>query len=164
MRWNRPWSALRGFALIVAALVTTAFASAHEPEDIGAPKAAFEHFIAAFNALDWDSFRTCFADQASVFNPEIPEVTSLHRLDGRAAFERAFRGVFESAHAGGAQAGPHIVPENVRVQRFDTTAVVTFEFKRAGGSYGRRTVVLHEEGGSWLIVHIHASNAAADRP
>jgi hypothetical protein len=34
-------------------------------------------FIYAFNNLDWDHFRQYFADDATVFNPAIPEVTEL---------------------------------------------------------------------------------------
>jgi len=119
------------------------------------PRAAFEHFIAAFNALDWNAFRACFADDASVFNPDIPEVGTLHRLDGRADIERVFQGMFAPGSA-----SPHIVPEHLRIQRFGDTAVITFEFRRPGASFGRRTVVLNREQGRWLIVHIHASNAA----
>jgi ketosteroid isomerase-like protein len=115
------------------------------------PGAAFEHFIAAFNALDWNSFRATFADDASVFNPDIPEVVTLHRLDGRADLERVFQGMFAPGSA-----SPHIVPEDLRIQRFGDTAVISFEFRRPHGSFGRRTVVMNRENGLWLIVHIHA--------
>jgi hypothetical protein len=50
------------------------------------------------------------------------------------------------------------VAENVRIQRFDDTAIGTLEFSRAGAPLGRRTVVLHRQNGAWLTVHIHASN------
>lgn len=119
------------------------------------PRVAFEQFISAFNALDWNAFRASFADDASVFNPDIPEVVSLHRLDGRAEIERVFRAVFAAGSG-----GPHIVPEDLRIQRFGDTAVITFEFRRPHASFGRRTVVMNRENGRWLIVHIHASNVA----
>jgi len=128
------------------------------PSDAAAaddPRPAFEHFIAAFNALDWNSFRASFADDASVFNPDIPEVVSLHRLDGRAEIERVFHAVFAAGSG-----GPHIVPQELRIQRFDGTAVITFEFTRGHGAFGRRTVVMTRDNGRWLIVHIHASNVA----
>lgn len=125
------------------------------------PRVAFDHFITAFNELDWEAFRSSFADEVSVFNPDIPEVASLHRLDGRADVEKTFRSVFGSGQ--GAAAGPHIVPENVRLEQFGETALVSFEFSRPSGSFGRRTVVLHQEKGRWLIVHIHASNVGAGR-
>jgi hypothetical protein len=135
-------------------------ALASPPTD-DSPRATFDHFIAAFNALDWETFRHCFAESASVFNPDIPDVPSLHRMDGRSAIERSFRAVFDAAAAGPAgQRGPNIHPENVRQQQFGDTGIITFEFKRAGNSMGRRTVVFNRVKGSWLIVHIHASNVA----
>ena len=146
-------------AALVLPLSESFTASATESENLEAPEVAFERFISAFNALDWNSFRACFADDASVFNPDIPQVASLHRLDGRVDIERTFRAVFEASHQDTVPGGPRIVPENLRIQRFGDTAIVTFEFKRANASFGRRTLVLHRQGDSWLIVHIHASNA-----
>jgi len=145
-------------ALLLAA-VFSGGSSATGGSDTQSPQKAFERFVAAFNALDWDSFRACLADDASVFNPEIPEVTSLHRLDGRESIEKAFRAVFGASSKGGISlGGSHIIPERVRIQRFNDTAIVTFEFRRSMGSFGRRTLVLHRQGDTWLIVHIHASN------
>jgi len=148
----------RGIPLCCALLVmatSAAGAGAADPGDLQAPRAAFGHFIAVFNALDWAAFRACFADDASVFNPDIPEVVTLHRLDGREDIERVFQGMFAPGSS-----GPHIVPEHLRIQRFADTAVITFEFRRPGASFGRRTVVLNREKSRWLIVHIHASNGA----
>jgi hypothetical protein len=141
--------------LIATGLPSGSWAAAMS--DAETPKTAFERFIAAFNALDWGSFRACFADDASVFNPEIPEVVSLHRLDGRATIEDTFRTVFD-ASARGSAGSPQIVPENLRIQQFNGIAIVTFEFRRSNASFGRRTVVLHHQGHAWLVVHIHASN------
>ena len=124
-----------------------------------APRAAFDQFIAAFNSLDWEAFRRCFADSASLFNPEIPEAVSLHRMDGRNDIERNFRAVFDAADAGtDDKRSPNIRPENVRLQSFGDTVIITFEFKRSEHSTGRRTIVFNKLKGSWLIVHIHASN------
>ena len=118
----------------------------------------FDAFITAFNALDWESFRACFADDASLFNPDIPGAISLHRLDGRSEIERSFRVVFGSPPAGSAKSGPNIVPDNIRIQRFGETAILTFEFKRPNHSFGRRTIIMNRRSGDWRIVHIHASN------
>jgi ketosteroid isomerase-like protein len=150
----KPLAAVRWVVAVMtlAVLAWSGPVAAGDSKDLAEPRAAFEHFIAVFNALDWKSFQATFADDASVFNPDIPEVISLHRLDGRSEFERTFRAVFDS------KLGPHIVPENVRVQRFGDTAIVTFEFERTTGSFGRRTVVLNHRRRGWLIVHIHASN------
>jgi ketosteroid isomerase-like protein len=123
------------------------------------PELALKQFIAAFNALDWPAFQACFAESASLFNPDVPGATSLHRLDGREAVERSFRGVFDAAAAGSAPPhGPNIVPEHLKIQQFGAAAVLSFEFRRAAGSFGRRTIVMAKQADGWHIVHIHASN------
>ena len=121
------------------------------------PRAAFERFIAAFNSLDWSAFRTCFADTATLFNPDIPEAVSLHRLEGRTDIERNFRAVFGATNGH----GPNIRPEHVRIQQFSDTAIITFEFSRPQRSFGRRTIVFNRQGAHWLIVHINASNVTS---
>jgi ketosteroid isomerase-like protein len=151
-RFHSVRSSIIGFA-VISMICWASAAAVPDLAGLESPRGAFDHFIAAFNALDWESFRACFAEDATVFNPDILEVASLHRLDGRAAIERTFQAVFGSKHS------PGIVAENVRVQQFQDAAIITFEFKRPGNSFGRRTIVLHHEGKSWLIVHIHASNA-----
>ena len=86
-----------------ALLVAVGLPSASWPMDMSdaeTPKVAFERFITAFNALDWRTFRACFTDEASVFNPVIPEVVSLHRLDGRESIENTFRAVFDASSKG----------------------------------------------------------------
>jgi len=144
---------------MLATLVLASVLGGARAQDLAAdqPRAAFDHFISAFNALDWETFRRCFADSASLFNPDIPDVISLDRLDGRKDIERSFRAVFDSAVKANTH-GPNIHPESVRVQQFNDTAIITFAFRRPQHSVGRRTIVLNKQGGSWLIVHIHASN------
>jgi ketosteroid isomerase-like protein len=120
---------------------------------------AFNRFIAAFNNLDWEQFRNAFADEVTVFNPDIPEVPSVSRLDGRQKVEEGFRSVFAASRKQGS--GPpylHIEPKGVRIQMLGRVAIVSFEFDREGDSLGRRTIVLQRKGRVWKIVHIHASN------
>ena len=125
-------------------------------------QAAFETFIAAFNALDWATFRNCLADDVSLFNPDIPGAVSLRRLDGRAEVERSFRAVFDASGAGGpAPRGPGIHPDRVSLKEFGEAALVTFEFRRSDASLGRRSVLLTRTGTTWRIAHIHASNVEA---
>ncbi len=146
---------LRGVALL--AVVAAPLATAADVPAKGTPQAAFEGFIAAFNGLDWPAFRSYLADEVSVFNPDIPDVPSLHRLDGRAAVEEAFRAVFAASAPG----GPGIVPEQVRIESSGDMAVVSFEFRRSAASFGRRTLVFRRLNARWQIVHIHASNVSA---
>jgi ketosteroid isomerase-like protein len=151
--------------LVLLAALALSWSPASRPagsQTSGGPRAAFDQFISAFNALDWDTFRRSFADQASLFNPDIPEAVSLHRLDGRDDILRSFRTVFDTAHVGSSgMRGPNIHPERVRLQLFAGTAIITFEFRRSEHSTGRRTIVFNRQQGSWLIVHIHASNITA---
>ena len=124
-------------------------------------KQAFESFIRAFNNLEWDAFRNTFADDITIFNPDIPEASGLGRLDGRQQVEASFKSVFAATLQ--QASGPpylHIVPKNVRVQIYGDSAIVTFQFERDGFSFGRRTMVFHRESAGWRIVHIHASNVA----
>jgi len=117
-------------------------------------------FLDALNNLRWDEFRVCFADDATLFNPEIPEAASLGRIDGRDAVEKSFQRVFDEARK--RASGPpymHIVPQNLHVQLIDRAgAVATFEFDRDDGTTGRRTFVYRKTGDGWRIAHIHASN------
>ncbi len=149
-------------ALMLAVVLPVALDAAPPVQPVSdgqAVRAALNRFIDAFNDLDWDQFRAAFAPDASVFNPDIPEVTDLGRLDGRDVVEATFKAVFAGARRG--TAGPpylHIVPRNLRIQLLPGAAVVTFEFERGAGSRGRRTLVFERRGNDWKIVHLHASN------
>jgi len=114
--------------------------------------AAFEAFIAAFNALDFERFRHCLAPEATLFAPRAADASL---IEGSAAVEAHFAAVFRAE----APAGPGIRPTRVRTTRLsDDVALVTFEFPRPGDSTGRRTIVFHKLEDAWKIVHIHASN------
>ena len=145
-------------ALTTVVVLACSSASAKDKSE-NEVRAALDRFITAFNNLDWTTFRLAFADDVTVFNPDIPETTALHRIDGRQHVESVFAEVFNATKQ--KTTGPpylHIVPRNLRVQAFGPTAIVTFEFERDGGSFGRRTLVFHRVAGHWKIVHIHASN------
>jgi ketosteroid isomerase-like protein len=70
--------------------------------------------------------------------------------------EANFRAVFEFARRAGS--GPGIVPTSVNTHKLGDVAIVTFEFERGSGSFGRRTLVFARQLDGWKIVHIHASN------
>jgi ketosteroid isomerase-like protein len=117
-------------------------------------RAALAEFISAFNNLDWDRFRLSFDDNATVFYPRaFPE-----RANGRAEFEKAFRGVFQQIR-GGRTAGPYmdIQPREIKIQMFDDIAVATFHLDDRQGFVNRRTIVLQKRDSQWKIVHLHAS-------
>jgi len=85
-------------ATMLVALVALRLSAAPAPESRPTPAAepasneaevrsALASFIGALNELRWDDFRAWFADDVTLFNPEIPEAASLGRIDGRDAVE-----------------------------------------------------------------------------
>jgi ketosteroid isomerase-like protein len=149
-------------AVLVACAVCLSLAARPLPaagSDEAGVRRALDGFVSALNDLRWDDFRSWFADDVTLFNPDIPEAVSLGRIDGREAVERSFRAVFDAARK--RASGPpymHIAPRNVSVQLLDGAAVATFEFARDDGTLGRRTFVFRKAPEGWRIVHIHASN------
>jgi len=114
-------------------------------------------FIQAFDNLEWDKFRSFFADDATVFFPrQIPE-----RAQGRAEFESGFRKVFDQIRDGREKAPyMHIQPRGLHIQFAGETAIVTFQLDDRPGLLNRRTIVLVKFGSEWKIVHLHASEVA----
>lgn len=148
-------------ALLVLA-PTMLWACASVPPPAATEKSAREFaatFLRAFENLDMASFIECFAEDATVFFP-MPERPM--RYDGRGAIRERFQEVF-NAIKGDSTAGPpyhRLDPEQLHVQVFDEdTAVISFHLT-SDSRVARRTLVLHREGGRWLIAHLHASNIA----
>jgi hypothetical protein len=90
LRQGRPAAIVFLAALLGCRTSTPLTSSAPSVEE------AVQHFLTAFNNLDWPAFRACFAPDATVFNPDIPEATTTHRLDGCEAIERNFQSVFNA--------------------------------------------------------------------
>lgn len=114
-------------------------------------------FLQAFDNLEWDKFRSFFADDATVFYPrEFP-----HRAEGREEFEKYFQRVFERIRAGRTQ-GPYmdIQPRDLKLQIIGDVTIVTFHLEDRPGFLNRRTIVLQKRESKWKIVHLHASEVA----
>jgi ketosteroid isomerase-like protein len=111
-------------------------------------------FMQAFDNLDWERFRTSFDDDATVFYPR----TFPSRAEGRAAFEKNFKLVFEQIRQGRSKP-PYmdIQPKDLEIQRVGDVAIVTFHLDDRPGVLNRRTLVLRKTASSWKIVHLHAS-------
>jgi ketosteroid isomerase-like protein len=150
------WSEVQGSRAIQEGVGQTMSDTAYEFEGI---QSAFLNFIEAFRDLDWQRFCECFAEDATVFHPDNPETERLERIEGLEAVKHSFKPVFEEAQRH-ANSPPylHLEPKNIHVQLLWQAAVVSFEFDRAEGSFGRRTLVLQKSGDAWKIVHLHASN------
>jgi SnoaL-like protein len=93
--------------------------------------AAVTRFLTAFENLDWETFRACFDDSATVFYPTPEPPPPFHRLE----------------------------PEHLAIDCVGSTiAVVTFQLRNSE-RLARRTLVFQKtEPGGWRIVHLHASN------
>jgi len=112
-------------------------------------------FLTAFENLEWEAFRNCFADAATVYFPS----QRANRATGRAEIETTFRQVFERIRA--TKSAPpylNLEPADLDIQVFQDTAVATFHLYDLPNAVGRRTVVLEKRAGEWKIVHLHASN------
>ena len=115
---------------------------------------AAQAFIHAFDNLDWDTFRACFSDDATVFFP-MPGIAE--RATGRSEVEGFFRSVFDEVRR--RMTGPpylNLDPKDTHIQILQDAAVVTFHLE-GPELLNRRTVVFQKREGRWLIVHLHAS-------
>lgn len=122
---------------------------------------ALAEFVRVFNDLDWDAFAACCADDATVFAP-FPDQPRM--VVGKAAFEQAWRPVFERGRA--RYPGPpylNIEPKETQLQLLGENAcLVTFHLAGLMSSprLHRRSIVFAKRGERWLIVHLHASVAS----
>ena len=113
-------------------------------------------FIEAFNNLDWERFRYCFSDDATIFFPS-RSGDSPHRANGRDEIEARFKPGFDEIRK--SKPNPpylNIEPKDLKIQMLRDGAIVTFHLD-GDDSVGRRTVVFQKRKGKWLIVHLHAS-------
>lgn len=89
--------------------------------------------------------------------PEPPE-----RVQGKQAIQQRFERVFASIRST-AKSGPpfhHLAPEDLLIQFMPgQNAVVSFQLKNEE-RIGRRTLVVTNTNGRWLILHLHASNVS----
>ncbi len=154
------------FVLILAfaSFSQSAFAQAQSETQNKTPKAdsnslavqkAADDWIAAFNNLEWETFRNSFTDDATVFFPfiQVPR-----RASGRAEVETLFKQFFDALRKR-KPAPPYqnLDPKDGQIQMLGKDAAI-FTFHLPGEeSFNRRTLVFRKEKGKWLIAHLHAS-------
>jgi hypothetical protein len=127
------------------------------PDDLAQIRAAAEWFLRVFDNLDWESFRTCWSSEPTVFFPfeDTPE-----RVTGQVAVETRFRRFFDEVRA--RTSGPpylHIKPRELRVEHYGDSGLVTFMLGQPPGRLGRRTLLFVREHETWKLAHLHASAA-----
>jgi ketosteroid isomerase-like protein len=149
-----------GFLVLAAAIVGSAVA---QDKSSATPKTAsieeaLSTFLTAFNNLDWQAFRACFSDTATIFHPAVPNI---RRIDSPEQFNTAWLGVFERIKKNSGRTSPpymNLNPLDLRVEKLsEDVALVTFHLVD-GSTLNRRTLVFKRDPDGWKIVHIHASN------
>jgi len=122
--------------------------------DTSSVRAALEEFLTAFDSLDWERFRRCFASDATVF---FPWDLHPHRVDGKMEVEAEFKNFFDEACTR-AKGPPYLnlIPRDVTIQIWQDVALVTFHLDRPS-TIGRRTIVLQRQAQQWRVLHLHAS-------
>jgi hypothetical protein len=157
----RHLPALQVFPVVLALCVATtpAVADVAPAQPLATESAAvqtvLEGFIDSLNTADVNSLARFFATDATMFFP----LASLpFRLEDKQQITAAFGAFFEAMRK--REPGPrymNLAPEDTRVQFLGDVAVLTFHLK-GEEMISRRTLVLRKLSGTWLIVHLHASN------
>ncbi len=148
---------LAALALCVATTPAVAGGAPAQPlaTESGGVQTVLEGFIDSLNTADVNSLARFLATDATMFFP----LASLPlRLENKQQIIAAFGALFEAMRK--REAGPrymNLTPEDTKVQLLDNVAVVTFHL-RGEEMVSRRTLVLQKLSGTWLIVHLHASN------
>jgi hypothetical protein len=118
---------------------------------------ALRRFLVAFDNLEWAPFRAAFSDSATIFHPA-PDMAE--RVVGPEGIDSTFRAVFADirTHSTGGPPYQRLDPAELRIQPLVPGLVlVTFELRNSE-RLGRRTIVFRQEGTTWRIFHLHASN------
>lgn len=136
---------MRRIAFVLALLLLVSGCATSRRTDV---RDAMSDWMDALNALDESRVVDAFADNATAFFP----VAKAERVDGKDAIAAIFHEYFA-----GSTKKTNIVPEELRVDQRDDTAVVTFNVHNPS-AVSRRTFIWRWERGAWRIVHMHASN------
>jgi len=122
------------------------------------PEQAAQAFLRAFDRLEWEPFRSYFADDMTMF---FPFAQTPARVDGRAAVEKVFESFFRAKRQQLADAGAPmtqgLTARDMKVQMAGAdAAVVTFHLGSETNP-ARRSLVLRRTAGEWKVIHWHAS-------
>ena len=115
-------------------------------------------FLVPFSGQNVAEFIDYFAEDAVVFFPSSGFDTM--RVEGKANIARTFAKVFKPGQPAPPSGRPLIQPQDLKIQRFGDSAVVTFHLG-SDATRGRRSFVLHRIDAKWRIVHLHASSIVA---
>jgi ketosteroid isomerase-like protein len=114
-----------------------------------------ERFLVPFSNRDIPAFAEFFVEDATMFFPSA--AGPANRVEGKIGIGQQFKELYKRVGPPRG-AGGTIRPQDLKVQRFDGFAVVTFHLG-TDTARGRRTFVLRRDGSDWKIVHVHVSQA-----
>lgn len=138
--------------LLVLGLLASRITLAQNSDSLQLARAA-ESFLKAFTSFDWETFRNAYSKEATMF---FPIWDHRERKTGKAELEAAWLHVFPEFIDTANRFDFRIEPQNLLIQAYNNTGIVTFQF--GDEEYlSRRTLVFVKEGGEWKIVHMHAS-------
>jgi len=146
---------------VLLALLTCAAATGAPADERRDVEKAMTHWLRVFENLDMPAFMDCFTEDATVFQPSfVPAPDMPERVAGKAAVRSSFEQIFAAIrkHAKGGPPYHRLEPEDLQVQLLGTdSAVVTFHLRNSE-RIARRTFVMRNVQGTWLVAHLHASN------
>ena len=122
---------------------------------------AAERFLAAFDSLQFDAFRSYLADDITMFFP-FPQYPA--RVNGKQAVEDVFGPFMAAAREGRANAGRPLVlgltARDLLVQMASHDAAIVSFHLGSEETPARRSVVFRKSPTGWQVVHWHASAPA----
>ena len=143
--------------MVLLAVVTGALsprvAVAQQPPDVEVEQ-VMKAFLVPFSNQVVADFIDYFADDAVVFFPSAQFAPM--RVEGKENIARTFASVFKPGRPLPPGGRPLIQPQDLKIQQFGDTAIVTFHLG-SDTTRGRRTFVLRRVDARWRIVHLHAS-------
>ena len=89
LKWLVAWLVL---AMAMLPAVGTAQERKSASADVATVEQALNRLVTAFENLDWQNFRSCFSEDATIFHPAAPNI---RRIDTPDQFDEAWLGVFE---------------------------------------------------------------------
>ena len=119
------------------------------------PLQAATAFLEAFDNLDWEPFSRAIAPDATVF---MPFANVIRRLDGYDQIAAVFQPFFAQVRQ--QRLGPpylNLHPLDLTCRQLGHVAIITFHLDD-GPIWCRRTLILEQRQGQWLLIHLHASN------
>jgi ketosteroid isomerase-like protein len=110
-------------------------------------------FIESFEVLDLEGMMSCFSEGSTSF---FPSHHSPSKIVGKPQIASQFEQVIQKIRAAGLTQ-ISLPVEELDIVNYGETALATFQIR--DNDLSRRTLVLRKMEKTWVITHLHASNA-----